>query len=355
MKSKFLLISLALFSIFLTTAKSQTEPATKDKYSLLTMPYIQRPVLVYKGQLQVNAGYKFAVRKKSFDEYGEVIILKEQGNSSVIHYYFADLKYGVTDFMEISAETNYMKRGIRSESVTYINGVDEIETNELTEFKGMADINMFLSLRLPIEYKRFDFALRGGISIPSAKYEPDKPTHSITDITSANSYTINYHYNNRNGCGVPSYSVSAMTKFTFSKFAIEADFTFSDPLKEGSSIRWDETMESLDFSYTSSPYQYLSDRTISANAAFHYQPVGWFNLYINNNYFKTSGGWTEYYGNKYSNEEIELYSLEPGFEIQISPGVLIYQTAGFSLWGRNADAPFYLYTTLRFNIFPFKK
>ena len=355
MKGKFLLVTIALLSLFITTVNSQTDPAPTGKYSLLTMPYIQRPVLLYKGQLQTNAGYKLAVRTRSFDEKGDVIILKEQGNSSVLHCYFAELKYGVTDFMEISAETNYMKRAMRSESVTYINGADVIETNELNEFLGMSDINMSVSLRLPVEYKRFDFALRSGISIPSAQHEPDKPTHSVTNVTSVNSYTINYHYNNRNGCGVPVYSVSAITKFTFSKFAVEADFTFSDPVKEGSNISWDETLMDMAFSYTSKPYQYLPDRTVSVNASFHYQPVGWFNLYINNNFFKTSGGWTEYNGNKYANKEVEMFSLEPGFEIQISPDILIYQVAGFSLWGKNTDAPFYLITTLRFNIFPFIK
>jgi hypothetical protein len=355
MKSNFLLLTIALLSLFFTAVKGQTEPASTEKYTLLTMPYNQRPILLYKGQFQTNAGYKLAVRTKSFDENGEAIILKEQGNSSVLHCYYAELKYGVTDFMEISAETNYQKKGVRSESVTYINGFDVIETNELNEFKGMSDVNLFLSFRLPIDYRRFDFAIRGGISIPSAQYEPDIPTHSITNITSANNYTINYHYNNRNGTGVPVYSVSAITKFSFSKFAVEADLTFCDPVKEGSSIRWDETLTDLAFSYASKPYQYLPDRTISVNASIHYQPVGWFNLYVNNNYFKTSEGWTEYNGSKYANKEIELFSLEPGFEIQISPFILIYQTAGFPLWGKSTDAPFYLLTTLKFNMFPFAK
>lgn len=336
----------------------QTVAPARDKYTLLTMPYNLRPLSLYRGQLQTNAGYKFAVRSRSFNNNGDEIILRDKGNSSVLHYYFLELKYGVTSFMEIGAETNYMRRGIREESATYLStntlgSVDEINVNTLKEYRGMGDILLFTTLRPPIQYKRFDFGIRGGIYLPSSEVEPPKPTHTVTNVLAANSYTVNYHYNNKNGFGVPVYFVSALAKVNFSKFALEADFTMRDPVKEGTSIRWNQTLVDRVFSYTSKSHQYLLDRTFIVNGSFHYQPVGWFNIFMNSTYFKSTGGWTEYYGNKYRNPEKKLFALEPGFQIQISPSLTIHQIAGFPLSGKNSDAPFYLFTTVSFNIFPF--
>jgi hypothetical protein len=358
MKSRLVLATITGFLACFFTVNSQTSSSTTDKYSLLTMPYNLRPLNIYKGQIQVNTGYKFAVRARSFNNSGDVIVLKDKGNSSVLHYYFIELKYGLTDFIEIGAETNYMRRGIRSESTTYLSAnsfgtTDEISVNNLKEFRGVSDILLFTSLRLPFEYKWFDFGIRGGVFLPSAKSEPLKPTHTVTDVWAANSFTVNYHFNNKNGFGVPVYYVSAAAKLTLSKFAIEADFTLREPVKEGTNIRWEQTMVDKTFSYYNKPYQYLLDRTTMVDASVHYQAAGWFNIFLNGSYFRTSGGWTEYYGNKYKNPDMQLSTFEPGFEIQISPSLTIYQIAGLPLSGKNADAPFYLFTTVSFNIFPF--
>jgi hypothetical protein len=70
---------------------------------------------------------------------------------------------------------------------------------------------------------------------------------------------------------------------------------------------------------------------------------------------KSKGGWTEYNGIKYANREKSLLNLEPGFELQISPMLTIYQTAGFPVAGKESDAPFWLFTTLSFNVVPFRR
>ena len=359
MVSKLLLVIIFVLP-GLIPLRAQTGSSSHDKYSLLTMPYNKRPLNIYKGQIQINTGYKFAVRSRSFNNAGDVMNMKDDGNSAVLHYYFIDLKYGISNFLELGGETNFMRRGIRSESITYLNtnslgATDEISVNNLKEFRGMGDILLYTSFRLPTEYKWFDISIRGGIYFPTAKSEPSKPTHSVTNVTDANSYTVNYHFNNKNGFGVPVYYISAAAKFTLSDFAAEADFTLREPGKEGTSLRWEETMTDKQFSYYDKPYQYLLDRTMMGNISVNYQATGWFNIFLNGSYFKTSDGWTEYWGNKYKNPEMQLITIEPGFEIQISPTLTIYQVAGFPIAGKNADAPFYLFTTLSVNIFPFFK
>jgi hypothetical protein len=338
-----------------TAVSGQKETAARDKFTLLTMPYNKRPLTLYKGQFQANAGYKFAVRTKSFGDEGEKTSLKENGSASILHNYYLELKYGITDFIEIAAESFYRRNGIRSESLTYLSGSDVISVNTLNEFKGMGDILLSASFRLPMEYKWFDFSLRGGISLPSAEYMPDQPTHTVTDYKSVNSYSVDYHFNNRNGSGVPINLISAAAKVTYSKLSFEARGSLREPLKEIESIRWSWTLSDTTFSYYNKPYQTLPGRSLIINASIHYKSAGWLDIFLNGNYLKTSGGWTEFYENKYANPETSLLTLEPGFELQISPSITIYQIAGFPLSGRNTDAPFYLLTTISFNMFPFMK
>jgi hypothetical protein len=334
---------------------AQQAKQARDKYTLLTMAYNQRPLLLYKGQLQINAGYRFAVRGKSFDAEGEKINLKEDGTASIMHSYLFEIKYGITDFIEIGADSYFMKNGIRSPSEMYLSGTNVISTNSIEEYKGMGDITLAAAFRLPLEYKIFDISVKGGITIPSAEYKPSVPTHSITDYKSPNNYTINYFFNNNNGNGVPLYSISGAAKVTLSKVSLEVRGNYRVPAKEGENIRWGWTLFGSTFTYYSNPYAYLPDRSLAINGSIHYQAAGWFDIFLTNYYTKYHSGWTEYYDIKYANPEASLLTLEPGFELQISPSLTIYQYAGVQISGKNTDAPFYFLTTISFNMFPFWK
>lgn len=343
-------------------ARSQSSQSSDDKYLLLTMPYNQRQLTLYKGQLQINTGYKFAVRTQAYNSTGDLINLKNNGTGSVYHYYFLDVRYGLTSFIELGAETDFLRRGVRDTSVTIVsvtsNKTENVTVNKMTESKGMGDIFLFSSLRLPVEFQWFDFSLTGGVFFPSAKYKPQQPdgkTITTASTLTTNSYTINLHYNYKNGYGVPVYMIGAATKISYHKITAEAEFTMRTPAKEGTSIRWDETLADKVFSYSNSSYSYLLSNTYTLDFSMHYQATGWFNLDLNGSYLKTKGGWTEYWGNKYRNPETSLFNLEPGVELQISPHIIVYQVAGFPLRGKNNDAPFYLFTTFSFNMFPFHR
>lgn len=345
------LIALLVITIALN---AQQQSLSGNKYTLLTTPYNKRPLTLYRGQFQINTGYQFAVRARQFDSEGKKVILKDLGVASVYHYYMIELKYGVNNFLELSATTNYLKRGIRSQTVNYVSSTESISVTNLDEQKGIGDILLLATTRLPFQYRWFDLAVRGGAYIPSAEYKPEKPTHSIRNVLSTNVYDIDYHYNSRIGYGVPVYVIGGALKFSYSNLSVESEFSFSDPVEEGENIRWDETLTaSRTFDYTSKSYDYLLNTTYDFNAALYYQAAGWFNMGLNVNYFKSSGGWTEYRKDKYRNPEQSTLILEPEFEIQITPSIRIFQTAGFPVSGKNIDAPFYLYITLSFNTFPF--
>ena len=346
-------VSVCIFPAVPLTAQQEKE--ARDKYTLLTMPQNHRPLTLYKGQLQANTGYRFAVRTKSYDENGDKISLKQNGAASVIHNYMLEIKYGISDFLEIGADSYFLSNGIRSESGSTVSGSGTITANTLNEYRGFGDLTLAAAVRLPIEYKTWDISLRGGITLPVAEHQPSQPTHFITDYSTPNTYTVNYQFNNNNGNGVPLYFISGAARFTFSKVTMKARGGFRVPAREGESIRWNWTLSGSTFSYYSNPYSYLPDRSLFINGSVHYQAAGWFDIFLNGYHIKNSSGWTEYYDNKYANPEAKLLTIEPGFELQISPGMTVYQYAGFQLTGTSTDAPFYLLTTISFNMFPFWK
>jgi hypothetical protein len=295
------------------------------------------------------------VKGKSYDAEGEKISLKAEGTASIMHTYLMELKYGITDFIEIGADSYFMKNGIRSPSATFLSGSNVVNTNSLNEYKGMGDITLSAALRLPMDYRMFDISIRGGLTLPVAEYKPSQPTHSITEYTAPNNYTVNYHFNNNNGNGVPLYFISGAAKVSFTKISLEARGGYRFPAREGESIRWSWTLYGSTFTYYSNPYSYLPDRSLFMNGSVHYQAAGWFDIFLGSYYTKTKSGWTEYYDIKYANPETSLVTIEPGFELQISPSLTIYQYAGIQVYGKSTDAPFYLLTTISFNMFPFWK
>ncbi len=354
--SCFLLIAVSVIS--LSDLSGQISLPVRDKYVMLTTPFNQRPLTLYRGQLRANAGYKFAVRAQSFNENGNLVYLKDNGTGSVYHYYFIELKYGLTNFMELGAETNFLRRGIRDATITTVSvslaSTESVTVNKLTETKGMGDIFLYSALKLPIDFHWFDLGIKGGIFLPSARYEAQKPTNNVvTSLAVANTYTVNLHYNYTNGYGVPVYMIAASSKLSFRKFTVDAEWTMRTPMKEGTNIRWEESLTEKAFSYNDKSYSYLLSNNFTFDASVHYQATGWFNFWLNSSFFSSKGGWTEYWGNKYENPEKRLINLEPGFELQVSPAITLYQVAGFPIHGKNNDAPFYLFTTLSFNMFPF--
>jgi hypothetical protein len=359
MKERIIFAILLLFFIPFC-GDGQNIPAVKDKFVLLTMPYNQRPLNIYRGQLQIDAGYKFAVRAQSFDSNGKLVNLKSNGTGSVYHYYFAELRYGLTNFIELGAETDFLRRGIRDATTKVVSvtttATETVTLNKLTESRGMGDLFVYTALQLPFEYHWFDIGIKGGMFLPTAKHESKQPTNTVqTYLTASNEYTVNLHYNFTNGYGVPVYYIGLSAKVTLGKFSSEAAWTMRTPMKEGTSIRWEETLVEKVFSYEDKSYKYLLSNSFTTDVSLHYQATGWFNVFVNGSIFRTKGGWTEYWGNKYINSEKRLVNIEPGFELQVSPSITIYQVAGFPVKGKNNDAPFYLFTTLSYNFFPFRR
>jgi len=64
-----------------------------------------RQLTLYKGQLAVKQAINLQLDHSNSTAMDKQI-LTNSGTGSVYHYYFADIRYGITDFLEIGAETN---------------------------------------------------------------------------------------------------------------------------------------------------------------------------------------------------------------------------------------------------------
>ncbi|MCD4769293.1 MAG: hypothetical protein K8R35_03920 [Bacteroidales bacterium] len=332
----------------------QEQSGSIDKYSLLTEPFNLRPINMHKGQFQINAVYKLSIRTKSFDNSGDKIGLLEDGSASIRHTYVFNMRYGILEFFEVGAEMNFFKQGVRGKTRNYLSGLDFITINELNEFNGFEDIRLHASASLPFEVDIFDFSIEGGISLPTAKHEPDEPTHTF-QFLGFQSYIFNYHYNNNNGIGVPAWNTSATIHLTFNKITLVSTGSFYSPFREGSSVIWDESFVNDIFTYDKTTYSYLPSESLNIFASVHYQAIGWLDLSLGFDHFQTSGGWFEQFENKYANPDKKLSYLQIGLEIQVSPLIRLNEVAGFALSGQNTDGPFYILTSLSFNMIPFIK
>lgn len=335
-----------------TLASAQTGEGGQDKYTLLTEPFNLRPLNMHKGQWQINTGYSLGVRTKTYDSAGEKISLDTDGTASVKHSFMFNIKYGILEYLEVGAGMNFYKQGIRGKTSNYFSGLDYIVTNELSEYNGFEDLHLHASLSLPLDIDLIDFAVEGGLSLPTARHEPDKPSHTFI-YYEYQSYTFNYHYNYNNGLGVKTWDITASLKLSLNNISLIATGSYNVPFEEGESCYWDESFETDRFEYEKIPYSYLTPEYLSVSSEIHYQAIAWLDVFAGYDYRRSNGGWFEWYGDKYAEPEVRTSYINTGVEIQVSPIIRLYEKAGFSIGGKNADGPFYILTSLSINMFPF--
>ncbi len=318
---------------------------------LLVERSVDRPLTVHKNQLQINAGYDFSMLSRRIDESGNIVNLSEAGIASAMHTFPLNIKYGILEFLEISAGTSYKKSGMRSEDYWTFSGSSKLHIQEINEHKGLEDMFMKMGLRLPFNLKSFDWSVSGSVTLPVAKYKPDKPDHEVILVEPVyDSYKFTYHYNNRFGTGVPTFKIRSAAKFRTERTAIIASADYFKPFSSGENIHWKSRRIYEEFEYTGLPYKYLPSQVISCSGAFTYQAIAWFSQYIIIDYYKIYGGWSELTGKRVANEKRNYMFISFGFEIQVSPYLRLSQLVELPGWGNNTDAPICFATNLSFNI-----
>ncbi len=340
-----------LFLIVIIPFTFLTVRAQDDPYSLLTEPYNERPLTLHQGQLQINGGYQLGISAGYIDPDGEKVDLRDNGTAVAGHRFLFDIRLGILEFLEFGASMNYETRGVRGQTLNIISGSNLKVVTNLNEYSGFNDLDLSLTARLPIDYKNYGFALTGLLSLPTAKHEPDEPSHYIEEVLPDGSWTnVHYVFNENNGVGVLSAGAGARAKLAFGDFALFLEGLYRHPLQEGESIYWTSFLDN-EFSYEENPYAYLPRDFLYLSGMVNYQAVGWLNIFAGAQYQSETGGWFERGGVRYAYPGESILGLLTGLEIQVATHVRLFEYVHFPVSGQNVYSRFYIHTGLSYNLF----
>lgn len=328
----------------------------KSTYDYLTEKYIDRPVFMHKGQLQVNTGYDFALINKKFDPKGELIDLTEDGSASVKHLFPFQLNYGILDYLQITTSIGYSMTGIRSQSQFIYSGSTTLIRSEVNSYKGFDDLYFGIDLTDPFKLTFLDWTLSGGVFVPLFDHYPDKPSHSVTFIEPPpGTRKINYQYNNKVSQGIPVARVGSAFKLRFNKMGIIGDIYYESGLKNGESIYWEERLVNEEFEYRKVEYEYNIGQSFSYSGTILFQAIDWFTINASYEGNRWTGGWSNETGKKIGEIKSSINYAGIGFEILVSPHLRIHQQIQLPFAGKNILAYWSFQTGISFNYFPFFK
>jgi hypothetical protein len=89
-------------------------------------------------------------------------------------------------------------------------------------------------------------------------------------------------------------------------------------------------------------------------AEAEYQPLPWFDIFLNVSGYTSANGWTSHQDDlKVALPDQAFIVVSPGFEIIVTPRLWLRERIDFSVAGKNYEAPFSFQTTVIYNFFPF--
>ena len=320
---------------------------------------IDRPITLHAGQFRVTGGYGLTIISRRYDANGQVTELNDEGLSSVRHRFTVDLKYGVNDFIQFNAAISKSSNVVR-EQTRYIFPIDPepvVVHDILHEYAGLEDLSLGLDLRAPLNTRKIDIALTLGATLPVARFEAKKPDHSFESLQEggANMHQFTYRYHYPLGKGITVAQLGGMVKYRAAKWALATRVDYQHGLKDGTSLEWRHQLNDDGvFEYRQDPFMYRLADAFSWFAEAEYQPLPWFDLFVNLSGYHASNGWTTTAEDlKIALPDQSLMRLSPGFEIIVTPRLWLRERLNFSLSGKNHEAPFGFETTVMYNLFPF--
>jgi hypothetical protein len=338
----------AFLLLLLLTGFYKLPAQETDIYSLLTERYVDRPINVHRGQLQVNTGYELSVLNRKFDTEGKAVNLAKDGSAAMQHLFPLDLRYGFLEYLQMSVGINYARTGIRERNI-WIAGYDtELSIDELNEYKGPDNLKLELSFRAPLGLDFLDWALHGNISLPIFDPKPEQPDHNISTPFSSTTQ-ISYYYRNKFGSGIMTGALGTELKINTSNVSIFLSGSFTYPLKEGTNIQWRSNLIGNEFEYYTIEFNYKCGKQIEYLALFTYQAIDWLAIQLFINGTNTYGGWSDVTGKKVGYKPENLIAGGLGYEIMVSPHLRLFQAIDVPIDGKNIMGLFVVHTGISLN------
>ena len=344
----FLVCISVLFALSLASGQSP-----KDSI-LMAERSIDRPLTLHKGQIRIEAGYAFSSVTRRFDTDGEVVkLFEEEGYTFVRQAFLVDLRYGILENLSFTIASTYKAQTERHEEV-YVSSTDGqlAQLFEIRSKKGIEDLFVGLTARAPFTSRKVDLIIQGGLYVPVGAKEDSRPDHSVEQIEGGRKFT--YRYGSFWGYSDLAASFGGGIKYRTKAYAFTALVSYDYPLGESKNLQWTYQLVDDNFEYKSDPYAYQVPANLKFNLEIERQITPWFDLSLLFHGEQSNGGWEEINGQRYSIATIQLYSINPGYEIIVTPKLWLRQRVSIPLWGENSESPFSIYTSLVYNFFPFK-
>jgi hypothetical protein len=331
---------------------------TKGDSLLSTERSIDRPITLHKRQFRLSPAYSLAVIAKRFDEFGDSHKLRNEGLSSFKHRFAIDIKYGVSEFIQLSTSFSHVSQTVRDQTRRIIpdNSTSEplVNENRLYNYTGLEDVIVTLDLRAPFKTKRLDIGLTTGISMPTAKYKPDRPSHSIEYVEDdlLPRFNFVYRYNDNLGKGVSILHVGGMIKYRLQHWAFSARMDYRHGLSDGDSYRWKHQLIGYEtFDYRQENFRFRLPDTFDYYGEIEYQALPWFDLIMNVSGSHGQNGWQTVGPYKVEVPDATLIMLNPGVELIVTPRLWFRQELQIPLAGKNVEGALTFYTSLLYNFF----
>ena len=323
---------------------------------------IDRPITLHARQVRISGGYGLQIISRTFDSNGKVVRLRDDGLASVRHRFSLDLKWGLNNVVQFNLAIAQSSNTVREQS-HYIFPVEPdpvISHDVITEYSGLEDVYAGIDLRAPLPTKKLDLALTLGMNLPSASVEPARPEHTFQSMEE-NGSTVHqfiYRYNNRLGKGVPIARIGGMIKYRLPRWAFSGRLDYQHSTKDGESFEWRHQMNSDgQFEYRRVPYSYRHADTFLFYSEVEFQPLPWFDVFINAGGHVAQNGWTSTSSQadmKLATPYQSSWIVSPGFEIIVTPRLWLRERISYSLAGKHYEAPLGFETSLVYNFFPFR-
>jgi len=347
MKKRILLKISVLFLSYINYTYIQAQD--NDIYSLLTERYVDRPIILHRGQIQINTGYELSFLNRKFDLEGKTVNLAKDGSAAMQHLFPFDIRFGILEHLQISAGINWARTGLRERNI-WIAGYDtELSIDELNEYKGFDNLKLGLAFKVPLGLKHLDWILNGDISLPIFNNKPDQPAHTVYTPFSSSTTLISYYYKNKFGSGILIGSLGTDLKFNTSNFSISLSGNFTTPLQEATNIQWKSNLIENEFEYYTEEFNFKCAKQLEYSGLFAYQAIDWFAVQLFINGINTFGGWSYITGKKVGYRPEKLIAGGVGYEIMVSPHLRLSQTIDIPVNGENILGFLVINTALSIN------
>lgn len=318
---------------------------------------LDRPLNLHSGQIRITAGYGINLNNDAFDDQGSKYSLREDGLASLRHQGQLDIRYGLSEYLQIGLQYGYSNETITKETILlygYPAGLTGTIITESATFKGSDDIIAQVDFRFPFRTRMFDLLLQAGSELPTGPTLAYMPDHSIGLDESGRVQQLDYRYRYATGRGVVTPFIGGAWKHRLGSVAYTFYGSYRHSLQPATVYTWESYMLNGKFVNTATAVQRTLPDEIRLGGEFEIQASPIFNLSLQAQYRSQSRSWQTSANGDFALIDSYLLQAGLGYELIITPRLWLRQRLLLPLSGSSARAGTILQSSLSYNLFAVK-